>query len=172
MGFNEFVLTNELPIRLGFFFGVFTAMALWEIAEPRRHSRTSRAVRRANNPGLVFLNSFVLRLAFPAAAVGMALDFFIWLQHAMVHAIAVLWRLHRAHHSVEDNETNSNFGFNLPWWDRLYGTCRAQPRGGHEAMTIGIHTFCTDRWCSWLPGILAIPFIGKVQGCAINRRQC
>ena len=39
------------------------------------------------------------------------------------------------------DETNSNFGFNLPWWDRLFGTYRAQPRAGHEAMTIGIRTF-------------------------------
>ena len=182
------------------------------------------------------------------------LDFFIWLQHVMVHAIPVLWRLHRVHHadldfdvttgarfhtleillsmlikvcgdhvagaavtgrgdlrsgsecnchvqswqctssckpgidrflrlfvvtpdmhrvhhSVEDDETNSNFGFNLPWWDRLFGTYRAQPRAGHEAMTIGIRTFRDDKWCSWLPGMLAIPFVGKVQGYAINRRQ-
>jgi sterol desaturase/sphingolipid hydroxylase (fatty acid hydroxylase superfamily) len=222
----------------------------------------------------------VLRLVFPAAAVGMALfaheqgwglfnyieapfwltvvasvvimDFFIWLQHVMVHAVPVLWRLHRVHHadldfdvttgarfhtleillsmlikvavimllgpqliavvvfevvlnapamfnhsnvrlplgidrilrlfvvtpdmhrvhhSIEDDETNSNFGFNLPWWDRLFGTYRAQPRAGHEGMTIGIRTFKEDKWCSWLPGMLAIPFVGKVQGYAINRRQ-
>jgi uncharacterized membrane protein YdjX (TVP38/TMEM64 family) len=46
--------------------------------------------------------------------------------------------MHRVHHSVEDDETNSNFGFNLPWWDRLFGTYRDQPRAGHEGMTIGI----------------------------------
>jgi sterol desaturase/sphingolipid hydroxylase (fatty acid hydroxylase superfamily) len=38
-------------------------------------------------------------------------------------------------------ETNSNFGFNLPWWDRLFGTYRAQPQAGHEAMIIGIEHF-------------------------------
>ena len=41
--------------------------------------------------------------------------------------------------TVEDDEANSNFGFNLPWWDRLFGTYRDQPRRGHEGMTIGIH---------------------------------
>ena len=46
--------------------------------------------------------------------------------------------MHRVHHSVEDYETNSNFGFNLPWWDRIFGTYRDQPRAGHEGMTIGL----------------------------------
>jgi sterol desaturase/sphingolipid hydroxylase (fatty acid hydroxylase superfamily) len=46
--------------------------------------------------------------------------------------------MHRVHHSVVVRETNSNFGFNLPWWDRLFGTYRDQPAAGHEAMTIGI----------------------------------
>ncbi len=49
--------------------------------------------------------------------------------------------MHRVHHSMLKPETNSNFGFNLPWWDRLFGTYRAQPRAGHEAMTIGIGQF-------------------------------
>jgi sterol desaturase/sphingolipid hydroxylase (fatty acid hydroxylase superfamily) len=79
--------------------------------------------------------------------------------------------MHRVHHSVEDDETNSNFGFSLPWWDRLFGTYRAQPRAGHEGMTIGIRTFREDKWCSWLPGMLAIPFKGKISGYAINRRE-
>ena len=46
--------------------------------------------------------------------------------------------MHRVHHSVEIDESNSNFGFNLPWWDRLFGTYRAQPRAGHEAMVLGV----------------------------------
>ena len=280
MKLDDFIMVNEVPIRLGFFFGVFAVMALWEVISPRRILHTSRAIRWTNNLGLVFFNSFVLRLLFPAAAVGMAvfannqgwglfnyihapywvallasvvvMDFFIWLQHVMVHAIPALWRLHRVHHadldfdvttgarfhtleillsmlikfaviillgppvvavvifevtlnatamfnhsnvrlpttldrilrlivvtpdmhrvhhSVEDDETNSNFGFNLPWWDRLFGTYRAQPRAGHEAMTIGIHTFREDKWCSWLPGMLAMPFVGKIRDYAINRRQ-
>jgi sterol desaturase/sphingolipid hydroxylase (fatty acid hydroxylase superfamily) len=49
--------------------------------------------------------------------------------------------MHRTHHSIVMQETNSNFGFNLPWWDRLFGTYRANPAAGHEAMTIGIDRF-------------------------------
>jgi sterol desaturase/sphingolipid hydroxylase (fatty acid hydroxylase superfamily) len=49
--------------------------------------------------------------------------------------------MHRVHHSIVARETNSNFGFNLPWWDRLFGTYTAQPAAGHEAMTIGIEQF-------------------------------
>jgi sterol desaturase/sphingolipid hydroxylase (fatty acid hydroxylase superfamily) len=53
--------------------------------------------------------------------------------------------MHRVHHSIVVRETNSNFGFNLPWWDRLFGTYRAQPAAGHEAMTIGIEQFRDPR---------------------------
>jgi sterol desaturase/sphingolipid hydroxylase (fatty acid hydroxylase superfamily) len=49
--------------------------------------------------------------------------------------------MHRVHHSVVVRETNSNFGFNLPWWDRLFGTYRGQPEAGHDGMTIGIRQF-------------------------------
>ena len=280
MNLNDFIMVNEVPVRLGFFFGVFAVMAAWEIRAPKRALTVSKAVRWANNLGLVFFNSFILRLVFPAAAVGMAafageqgwgllnyysipvtaaillsviaMDFIIYLQHVMVHAVPVLWRLHRVHHadldfdvttgarfhtleiilsmlikfatiavlgppvvavvifevllnatamfnhgnvslpggldrmlrlfvvtpdmhrvhhSVEDDEANSNFGFSLPWWDRLFGTYRAQPRAGHEGMTIGIHVYRTTRQVSWLPGMLALPFIGKVTGYAINRRE-
>jgi sterol desaturase/sphingolipid hydroxylase (fatty acid hydroxylase superfamily) len=79
--------------------------------------------------------------------------------------------MHRVHHSVEDDEANSNFGFNLPWWDRLFGTYRDQPRAGHEGMSIGIHTYRDPGLVSWLPGMLWLPFIGKITGYAINRRQ-
>jgi sterol desaturase/sphingolipid hydroxylase (fatty acid hydroxylase superfamily) len=79
--------------------------------------------------------------------------------------------MHRVHHSVEDDETNSNFGFNLPWWDRLFGTYRAQPRGGHDGMTVGIHGWRDPRQVERLPGMLALPFLGKVTDYAINRRQ-
>ena len=280
MNLNDFVMANEVPIRLGFFFGIFALMAIWEILAPKRALTVSKAVRWANNLGLVFFNSFILRLVFPAAAVGVAafaaengwgllnyyslpamvavvvsiiaMDFVIYLQHVMVHAVPALWRLHRVHHadldydvttgarfhtleiilsmmikfatiivlgppvvavvifevvlnatamfnhanvslpkgldrvlrwflvtpdmhrvhhSVEDDEANSNFGFSLPWWDRLFGTYRDQPRGGHEGMTIGIHTFRTMKQVSWLPGMLALPFVGKVTGYAINRRE-
>jgi sterol desaturase/sphingolipid hydroxylase (fatty acid hydroxylase superfamily) len=277
---EAFLMTYEVPIRLGFFFGIFLIMALWEVAAPRRVPQHSKWVRWGNNLGLVVLNSFILRVLTPTAAVGMALfaseqgwglfnyvgvpfwlavpasvlilDFFIWLQHVMVHAIPLLWRLHRVHHadldfdvttgsrfhtleillsmgikfavilllgppvvavvifevllnatsmfnhsnvrmplgldrvlrwfvvtpdmhrvhhSTEDDETNSNFGFNLPWWDRLFGTYRDQPRAGHEGMDIGIRSFREDKWCSWLPGMLTIPFVGKISDYAINRRR-
>lgn len=280
MSFPEFVTQYEVSIRLGFFFGIFAVMALWEIVAPRRALTVSRAVRWANNLGLVFFNSFVLRLLFPAAAVGVAvfaaeqgwgllnyyqlplalsvvlavvaMDFIIYLQHILVHAVPVLWRLHRVHHadldydvttgarfhpieiilsmlikfativvlgppivavvifevvlnamamfnhgnvrlplgldrvlrllvvtpdmhrvhhSVEDNEANSNFGFNLSIWDRILGTYIAQPREGHQDMTIGIHQYREPKQVSWLPGMLALPFIGKISGYAINRRE-
>lgn len=280
MDLEQLLMTHEASIRLAFFIGIFALMALWEMLAPRRRLLRSKGVRWGNNIGLVVFNTVILRLLFPTAAVGMALfaqeqglgvfnyvevppwlavvasvitlDFFIWLQHVMVHAVPLLWRLHRVHHadldydvttgarfhpleiilsmlikfavilllgpplvavvmfeillnatsmfnhgnvripvgidrvlrwlvvtpdmhrvhhSTEDDETNSNFGFNLPWWDRMFGTYRAQPRAGHEGMTIGIRSFREDRWCSWLPGILSIPFIGKVEGYAINRRQ-
>lgn len=49
--------------------------------------------------------------------------------------------MHRVHHSVHRDETDSNYGFNLPWWDRIFGTYRAQPRDGHEEMHIGLTEF-------------------------------
>ena len=64
--------------------------------------------------------------------------------------------MHRVHHSVHPDETNSNYGFNVPWWDRLLGTYRAQPRDGHEAMTIGIGQFRAPREL-WLDRMLAQP---------------
>lgn len=276
---NEFILSNEITIRLSIFFGVFVVMALWELIAPRRALTVSKAVRWANNIALVFLNSIVLRLLFPLAAVGMAIfaneqgwgvlnyndipyllaivisvvvmDFIIYLQHVMVHAVPALWRLHRVHHadpdfdvttgsrfhpleiilsmlikfaviavlgppvvaviffevilnatsmfnhsnvrlnvafdkilrlivvtpdmhrvhhSIEDDEANSNFGFSLPWWDRLFGTYKDQPRGGHENMTIGIHDYNEAKQVTWLSGILWLPFVGKINSYAINRR--
>jgi sterol desaturase/sphingolipid hydroxylase (fatty acid hydroxylase superfamily) len=79
--------------------------------------------------------------------------------------------MHRVHHSIEDDETNSNFGFNLPWWDRLFGTYRDQPRAGHDAMTIGIHGHRDPREVARLVGMLMLPFRGEVDGYAINRRD-
>jgi len=277
---NQFIMSNEVVIRLSFFLGIFAVMAIWEMIAPRRALTVSKVVRWSNNLGLVFLNSFILRFLFPAAAVGVAafaseqgwgllnyydispmiaiivsvvvMDFVIYVQHVMVHAIPVLWRLHRVHHadldydvttgarfhpieiilsmlikfativllgppivavvifevmlnatamfnhgnvrlnptvdkwlrlilvtpdmhrvhhSVEDDETNSNFGFSLPWWDRLCGTYRAQPRAGHENMTIGIRTFREAKMTSWISGMLIMPFVGKMAGYAINRRE-
>lgn len=268
MEFEAQILDREWMIRLGFFLGVFALMALWEVVAPRRALTLGRGVRWLANLELVVINTVLLRLLFPAAAVGMALfaqehgwglfnafgfpyalavaagvialDFFIWLQHVMFHAIPALWRLHRVHHadldvdvttglrfhpleillsmlikfsviallgppvlaviafevllnatsmfnhsnvrlplaldrvlrlfvvtpdmhrvhhSIEEDETNSNFGFNLPWWDRLFGTYRVQPRAGHEGMTIGITAFRDPRQCGRLWGMLRIPFV-------------
>ncbi len=49
--------------------------------------------------------------------------------------------MHRVHHSILLSETNSNYGFQLPWWDRLFKTYRDQPLAGHENMTIGLDLF-------------------------------
>jgi len=281
MSFEEFLLANEKVIRMSFFFGMLVLIGLWELAAPKRALTISKSVRWINNLGLVFFNSFMLRVLFPAAAVGVAvfaseqgwglfnyysdlpfwfvvvasviiMDFVIYIQHVMVHAIPVLWRLHRlhhadldydvttgarfhpieiilsmlikfatilllgpsvvaviifevmlnatamfnhgnislpktldkylrlllvtpdmhrVHHSIEDDEANSNFGFSLPWWDRLFGTYRDQPRAGHVAMTIGINKYRDPKQVSWLPGMLMLPFIGKMSGYVINRRQ-
>ena len=270
MTFDEFVVQNEIAIRLGFFFGIFAVMALWEVIAPRRALTVSKAVRWANNLGLVFLNNLLLRLLFPAAAVGMAvfaaehgwgllnyyalpvalsvvlavvaMDFIIYLQHVLVHAVPTLWRLHRVHHadldydvttgarfhpieiilsllikfatiivlgapvvavvifevvlnamamfnhsniqlntmidkvlrlfvvtpdmhrvhhSVEDDEANSNFGFNLPWWDRMLGTYLSDPDKGHERMTIGLEQYRDPTRLTWLK-LMALPFVVDV----------
>ena len=65
--------------------------------------------------------------------------------------------MHRVHHSPIRAETDSNFGFNLPWWDRLFGTYRPQPATGHDVMAIGLDNVRQpDRWP--LFGLLAMPF--------------
>jgi len=77
--------------------------------------------------------------------------------------------MHRVHHSVFPSETNSNYGFNLPWWDRIFGTYRAQPQKGHEGMTIGLNQFREPppRPLLWM---LILPFVGKLGAYPINRR--
>lgn len=247
---TETLVASEPIIRAGFFLGIFAVIALWEALSPRRERTVLRWVRWPSNLGMVALNTMVLRLLTPTAAVGLAviaetqswgllnqwalsgwvpvllailiLDLGIYLQHVLFHAVPMLWRLHRmhhadidfdvttgarfhpieillsmaikltivaalgppaiavllfevvlnatsmfnhgnvrmptnidrvlrwfvvtpdmhrVHHSVLPRETNSNFGFNLPWWDRLLGTYCAQPAAGHEGMTIGISQF-------------------------------
>jgi sterol desaturase/sphingolipid hydroxylase (fatty acid hydroxylase superfamily) len=78
--------------------------------------------------------------------------------------------MHRVHHSIVVNETNSNFGFNLSWWDRLLGTYRAQPGVGHEGMTIGIEQFRQAREL-WLDRMLLQPFRGPAGAYAITWRR-
>ncbi len=276
---SQAILQNEPVIRLGIFFGVLAAVALAEIAFPRRRLTVSKLRRWASNLGIVFLNGALVRVLLPVTAAAFAvlaasrgwgvfnnfavpiwlavlasvviLDFAIYLQHVMFHAVPLLWRLHRmhhadldfdvttgarfhpieiilsmlikfaviavigapavaviifevllnatamfnhgnvrlpmgldrvlrlfvvtpdmhrVHHSIEDHETNSNFGFNLPWWDRLFGTYKAQPDAGHEAMTIGIRDYRAPKIATDLPGMLILPFLGRVTGYAINRR--
>jgi sterol desaturase/sphingolipid hydroxylase (fatty acid hydroxylase superfamily) len=78
--------------------------------------------------------------------------------------------MHRVHHSILIRETNSNFGFNLPWWDRLFGTYRAQPAAGHEAMTIGIEQFRDPRELG-LDRMLLQPFRGEAGRYPLGERQ-
>jgi sterol desaturase/sphingolipid hydroxylase (fatty acid hydroxylase superfamily) len=78
--------------------------------------------------------------------------------------------MHRVHHSVIPAETNSNFGFNLPWWDRLFGTYRVQPSAGHEKMEIGLRQF-RDSARLTLPWILVLPFVGRSSGYALGSRS-
>ncbi|MEJ2244487.1 MAG: sterol desaturase family protein [Acidobacteriota bacterium] len=87
----------------------------------------------------------------------------------LLRLIVVTPDMHRVHHSVNPKETNSNFGFNLPWWDRLLGTYRAQPTGGHEDMTIGLNKF-RDSGQLTLLWLFAWPFIRNPGGYPMNRR--
>jgi sterol desaturase/sphingolipid hydroxylase (fatty acid hydroxylase superfamily) len=276
---SQNIISNEVTIRLGFFFGVLVLIALWEVLAPRRDLTTSKTLRWLSNLAIVFIDTAVVRLVFPIMAVGMAnlgqqhgwgllnnfdvpywlavvvgvvvLDLAIYLQHLMFHAVPAFWRLHlmhhadldfdvttglrfhpieillsmgikvtvvvalgppalavlifelllnatamfnhgnirislgldrwlrflvvtpdmhRVHHSVLPSEGNNNFGFNLPWWDRLLGTYRDQPAAGHEGMTIGLSQF-RDAKRLTLPWMLALPFIGKQGKYSINRRR-
>jgi sterol desaturase/sphingolipid hydroxylase (fatty acid hydroxylase superfamily) len=264
------MLALETGIRLGAFIAVLTAMALWEVAAPRRPRSYSRFMRWPSNLAIVALDAGLVRVWLPAAAVSLALagerrgwgllnnlpvpawvaviasvvlfDAAIYLQHVMFHAVPALWRvhrmhhtdldfdvttgarfhpieivlsmlikfavvaalgapalgvlifevllnatsmfnhgnarisarrdrylrwfvvtpdMHRVHHSIVVDETNSNFGFNLPWWDRLLGTYRDQPAAGHEGMTIGIEQFREARELL-LDRMLLQPFRGPL----------
>ncbi len=84
--------------------------------------------------------------------------------------IVVTPDMHRVHHSIHASETNSNFGFNLPWWDRLLGTYRAQPREDHESMTIGIEQFRARRDL-WIDRMLIQPWRGSAGSYPINRER-
>lgn len=66
--------------------------------------------------------------------------------------------MHRVHHSVLFRETNSNYGFSFPWWDRLFGTYKAQPDAGHEKMEIGLHGYHDERALRW-SSLLVMPFL-------------
>jgi len=123
----ENIVSNEPLIRVGSFLGVFAAIAVWEILLPRRKQVVSRSVRWPSNIGVVVLNTVLLRMVLPTSVVGLALvasehdwgllnqvalptwaaivfallalDFIIYVQHVLFHAVPVLWRLHRMHHA-------------------------------------------------------------------------
>jgi len=84
--------------------------------------------------------------------------------------IVVTPDMHRVHHSIVSRETNSNFGFNLPWWDRLFGTYRDQPAAGHLDMTIGIGQF-RDPAEQRLDRMLTQPFRDDDTAYALGRRE-
>ncbi|MBA2593772.1 MAG: sterol desaturase family protein [Pseudomonadota bacterium] len=79
--------------------------------------------------------------------------------------------MHRVHHSIEEDEANSNFGFNLPWWDRLFGTYREAPRAPHEDLSIGIRGLREPAEVARFSAMLRLPFAGKPSDYVINRRR-
>jgi sterol desaturase/sphingolipid hydroxylase (fatty acid hydroxylase superfamily) len=87
---------------------------------------------------------------------------------AVLRLFVVTPDMHRVHHSLDVEETNRNFGFNLPWWDRLFGTYRAQPRLGHDGMVIGTPAFRDARQCASLGGMLLMPFARRPEGAAVR----
>jgi sterol desaturase/sphingolipid hydroxylase (fatty acid hydroxylase superfamily) len=91
-----------------------------------------------------------------------------WLDRVL-RLVVVTPEMHRVHHSVHPRETNSNFGFNLPWWDYLFGTYRAQPADGHEGMTVGLSQFRDERVADRLHWMLLLPFVGRPGGYPITR---
>ena len=133
------VLTSEVALRLGAFIAVFSAMALWETLAPRRGLRMPKRARWTANLALAVLSTLLLRLLFPAAAVGAAavvadrgwgvlallnlpawaavpvsvvvLDLAIYLQHVLFHAAPTLWRLHRVHHADLDFDVTTGLRF-------------------------------------------------------------
>ena len=106
--------------------------------------------------GIKLLTIFPLGAAPPAVLLfEIALNASSMFNHSNVRVAPAIERLlrwlvvtpdmHRVHHSVVRRETDSNFGFNFPWWDRLFGTYRSQPEAGHDAMTLGIGQFRDPR---------------------------
>jgi sterol desaturase/sphingolipid hydroxylase (fatty acid hydroxylase superfamily) len=120
---------------------------------------------------MLFKMLLVLLLGAPAAAVlafEVILNAMAMFNHGNVRIPPTLERtlrwlvvtpdMHRVHHSILRQETNSNFGFNLSWWDRVFGTYRATPQYGPLAMTIGLEQFRDPRWLS-LSSLLVQPFV-------------
>src|SRR5205807_7582201 len=87
----------------------------------------------------------------------------------LLRRLVVTPDMHRVHHSAVRRETDSNFGFNFPWWDRLFGTYRHQPADGHEAMTLGIGQFRHPRELR-LDRMLTQPFRDDPGECRAGER--
>lgn len=139
MNFEQAILANEMAIRLAFYLAIFAAMAIWEVRAPRRTLTVSKSLRWRSNLGLVAINTVLVRLLFPLAGAGMAaftseigwgllnyyavpwliavplaviaMDFVIWLQHVMVHAVPAFWRLHQVHHADPDYDLTTGARF-------------------------------------------------------------
>src|SRR5262249_10948619 len=77
----------------------------------------------------------------------------------LLRLIVVTPQMHQVHHSVVPRETNSNFGFNLPWWDWLFGTYRANPAAG-DHITVGLEQYRDERVADRLHRMLVLPFVG------------
>jgi sterol desaturase/sphingolipid hydroxylase (fatty acid hydroxylase superfamily) len=88
----------------------------------------------------------------------------------LLRLVVVTPEMHRVHHSAIPRETNSNFGFNLPWWDFLFGTYKSQPARGHEGMTIGLEQVRDERKADRLHWMLLLPFLGRSGEYPVNRR--
>ena len=87
----------------------------------------------------------------------------------LLRLVVVTPDMHRVHHSIRSSETNSNFGFNLPWWDRLFGTYRAQPADGHVDMSIGLEQFRSAHDLR-LDRMLLQPLVGDAGNATIDQR--
>ena len=77
--------------------------------------------------------------------------------------------MHRVHHFVIIRETNSNFGFSFPWWDRIFGTYRSQPSAGHTGMTIGLGQYRDPARLGFVQ-LLLLPFSGNPGSYTLNRQ--
>jgi len=156
----ETAIETERIIRLGAFIGVFAILAIMEVLAPRRKLTESKHRRWFANLTIVALNNTSMfnhsNIALPRSV------------DRVLRLLVVTPDMHRVHHSVIIRETNSNYGFSLPWWYRLFGTYKAQPAKGHTAMVIGLSQFRDPGKLS-LPRLLLLPFMGDPGRVPINR---
>jgi sterol desaturase/sphingolipid hydroxylase (fatty acid hydroxylase superfamily) len=132
-------MNSDLLIRMSAFFGILVLMALWEVTAPRRRLSTSKGSRWFTNISVVVLDSMIIRFLFAAGAVGMAmlvaernwgilnqlnwsmwmeivvavivLDFVLYLQHVVFHAVPLFWRFHMMHHADLDCDVTTGLRF-------------------------------------------------------------